>query len=145
MLRLTAPPAVERDLLTWVVILVFIGGVAGSCTSAFLQMYQRRKVVAERRPCFECGTSCRDAVLDEGGAARCPACGASIHQGQWGPPVELAWSGAWPGIVPATVAAVGVWAASVLIPFIVLFVSFRFPAADKLLEAWQRIGPSSRS
>ncbi len=59
------------------------GGVGGFYVGMDTCFRRNRPRLLENQPCFTCGRSCAEATIDEDGRGRCPACGASIHLGQW--------------------------------------------------------------
>jgi Zn finger protein HypA/HybF involved in hydrogenase expression len=122
-----------------VIVAVIVGGVAAAQVTMAALFGPRARELADHRPCFACGTSCREVVYEESGRGRCPSCGESVHRGQWARPMQLPMAAALRGAGRAALTAVVLIAVAVGLYWIVLVLSMRWTVAKELLGAWQRL------
>ncbi|MEE8459934.1 MAG: hypothetical protein V3S08_08670 [Phycisphaerales bacterium] len=103
---------------------ITVGGVAGGIAAGLAALAagvrRRARTLGVLRPCFACGSSCRDAAVAENGRGPCPACGTVFHTGQWSPPMLLPLSVVARGAGRAALAGAGVLVAAMAVYFLVL-------------------------
>jgi len=102
-----------------VIVAAIVGAIAGGQVTVVALLGPRARALADQRPCFACGASCREAPFDDSGRGGCPSCGSPIHLGQWAPPMQLPMSAA----------------------LALLVLSMRMTWAKELLGVWQRLTP----
>jgi putative peptidoglycan lipid II flippase len=124
------------------IVAAIVGAVAGAHVTMVALLGPRARALADHRPCFACGGSCRDVPVDERGWGLCPGCGSSIHRGQWAPPTQLPMSAVLRGAGKGAVTTFGLIALGVGLYWVVLVLSMRLTPAKELLGAWQRLTPN---
>ncbi len=117
------------------------GAVAGAHVAIVGMGRRRARELAARCPCFSCGASCRAAVFDDAGTARCPACGQPIHRGQWAPPPDQPLPTVRRGAGRAVFAAAGMLIGAILLSVLVLLLSVKLSAARALSHGWLELAP----
>jgi hypothetical protein len=127
-----------------VIVAAAVGAVAAALVTTAALVGGRARAQAGRRPCFACGGSCRDLSFDDSGRGRCPSCGASIHRGQWAPPMQVPMSAALRGAGWAALAALGLVALGLGLYWALLAFSMRMTFAKNILGVWQRLTPDMR-
>lgn len=127
-----------------IIVAVIVGAVAAAQVTMAALFGPRARQLSAQQPCFECGGSCREALFDEAGRGSCPACGSTLHRGQWAPPMQLPMSVALRGAGSALLTAVGLVVLVVVLYWGLLALSMRVTAAKTLLAAWQRLDMDMR-
>ncbi len=119
-----------------------LAGAAAGAHAAITGMGRRRaKALADLRPCFRCGGSCRAAVFDDEGTARCMACGGPIRRGQWELPPDQPLPTVRRGAARAVSAAAMMLTWAILLYVLVLVLSVRVGAARALSHGWMDLAP----
>lgn len=119
----------------------FAGGVAAVAAAVAEASRRRALVLGETRPCFACGTSCRDVAVADDGRGECAACRTPFHAGQWAPPMLLPLSVVARGTMPASVAGGAILLGATAFYGVVLALSLHVTAVRSLLRGWQALLP----
>jgi hypothetical protein len=122
-----------------VIVAAIVGAIAGAQVTVVALLGPRARALADQRPCFACGASCREAPFDDSGRGGCPSCGSPIHRGQWAPPMQLPMSAALHGARWGVFAALGLLALVIVLYIVLLVASMRMTWAKELLGVWQRL------
>jgi Zn finger protein HypA/HybF involved in hydrogenase expression len=127
-----------------VILAAIVGAVVAALVTTAALFGPRARALAEHRPCFACGESCRQASFEDSGPGRCPSCGSSIHSGQWTAPMQLPMSAALRGAGWGVLAALGLVALGVGLYWVLLVLSMHMTFAKDVLGVWQRFAPDMR-
>lgn len=122
----------------------FAGGVAAGLAAVAAAVRRRARVLGEIRPCFSCGSPCREAAIGDDGSGPCPVCGAAFHAAQWSPSMVLPLSVAVRGAGRGALAGVGVLVAAWSGYAAILGLSIHFAPAAWALRAWEGLLPDMR-
>jgi hypothetical protein len=124
-----------------VIVAAMVGAIAGAQVTVVALLGSRARALADQRPCFACGESCRAAPFDDSGRGCCPSCRSPIHRGQWAPPMQLPMSAALQGVRWGVFTALGLLALVIVLYIVLLVLSVRMTWAKELLGVWQRLTP----
>jgi hypothetical protein len=124
-----------------VIVAAMVGAIAGAQVTVVALLGSRARALADQRPCFACGESCRAAPFDDSGRGCCPSCRSPIHRGQWAPPMQLPMSAALQGVRWGVFTALGLLGLVILLYIALGVLSMRMTWAKELLGVWQRLTP----
>jgi hypothetical protein len=124
-----------------VIVAAMVGAIAGAQVTVVALLGSRARALADQRPCFACGETCREAQFDDSGRGGCPSCRSPIHRGQWAPPMQLPMSAALHGARRGVFTALGLLGLVILLYIALGVLSMRMTWAKELLGVWQRLTP----
>jgi len=112
----TATWAIQSTVVpNWITIGGFAGGVGAGLAVVAAAVRRRARTLGVIRPCFACGTSCRDIDFGDDGRGACSVCGTFSHMGQWATPMVLPLSEVARGVGRAGLVGAGVFVAAMLV------------------------------